>query len=304
MSSKNIVKCILCDMDGVLRIGSYPIQGVQNIFSYFKELKIQPIIITNECRYTNNKIYSDLKHMNIIKDTSIPLITSANVCKTWLENYIYTNKSKYSCFNVCTIGEKGLQENIKLIQSTNLHITHKYNSQKNTKNIIILGCLFNYTENHRKIIKEWLSQNTLIVKTCDDYSDPESNCILPNDILENFKCSADINVGKPDKNFSREVDKILKEKNLSQTKPEEILLIGDTMNTDIKMGKKLGYKTILVLSGNTKINDLKGYAYSPDYILPSIEYIKTMLNHLLVSASTAVSPEDSESFGSTCSARI
>ena len=36
MSSKNIVKCILCDMDGVLRIGNQPIAGLQNIFSYFK----------------------------------------------------------------------------------------------------------------------------------------------------------------------------------------------------------------------------------------------------------------------------
>ena len=155
MTFKNIVKCILCDMDGVLRIGSQPIPGVQNIFSYFKELKIQPIIITNECRYTNNKIYSDLKQMNILKDISVPLITSANVCKTWLENYIDINTSKYACFNVCIIGEKGLQENIKSIQSKKLCITYDYNSQTNIKNIIILGSLFNYTENHCKIIKKW-----------------------------------------------------------------------------------------------------------------------------------------------------
>ena len=302
MTFKNIVKCILCDMDGVLRIGSQPIPGVQNIFSYFKELKIQPIIITNECRYTNNKIYSDLKQMNILKDTSVPLITSANVCKTWLENYIDINTSKYACFNVCIIGEKGLQENIKSIQSKKLCITYDYNSQTNIKNIIILGSLFNYTENHCKIIKKWLSQNPLIVKSCDDYSDPESNCILPNDILEQFNHYADINVGKPDKNFSREINRLLKEKQLFQIKPEEILLIGDTMNTDIKMGKQLGYKTILVLSGNTKIYDLKSYTYSPDFIIPSIEYIKKFYNYSSETDSTSL--EDSESLGSTCSARI
>lgn len=278
MTFKNIVKCILCDMDGVLRIGSQPITGVQNIFSYFKELNIQPMIITNECRYTNKKIYDDLKDMKIIKDETIPLITSANVCKTWLENYMYDNN--YNDFNVCVIGEKGLQENIKSIQSNNLSIGTILHSNNTTHNIIILGSLFNYTENHKQIIKKWISNpSTLIVKTCDDNADPESNCILPNDILERFNRCADINVGKPDKNFSREINRLLKEKHLSHINPTEILLIGDTMNTDIKMGIELGYKTTLVLSGNTKIYDLKRYNYSPTYILPSLEFIKKIFNN-------------------------
>ena len=278
MSPKNIVKCILCDMDGVLRIGTQPIQGVQNIFYYFEELKIQPIIITNECRYTNKKIYDDLKNMKILKDDTIPLITCANVCKTWLEKYMYSNKFRYDKFNVCVIGEKGLQENIKAIKSKNLSINSNWELDNRTQNIIILGSLFNYTENHKKILKQWLSNtSTLIVKTCDDNADPESNCVLPNTILDNFNKVADVNVGKPDINFSQEVNRLLKQMDLSHIDSSEIMLVGDTMNTDIKMGIGLGYKTTLVLSGNTKIYDLKTYSYSPDYILPSLDFIKKIL---------------------------
>lgn len=280
MSPQNIVKCILCDMDGVLRIGNQPItERIQSIFYYFKQLKIQPIIITNECRYTNHKIYEDLLDMDIIdKSIDIPLITSANVCKSWLENYVYTNNNLYSKFNVCVIGEKGLKTTINEIKSVILNVDNKYCDNLDTKNILVLGSLFNYTQNQKQIISEWLSNpETLIVKTCDDYTDPEDNCILPNTILKQHNRTAHINTGKPDVNFTKEIQKLLKKYNLQNTKSEEIMLIGDSMNTDIKLGNKMNYKTTLVLSGNTKINDLGSYTYKPDYIIPSISNIKLLV---------------------------
>lgn len=280
MSPKNIVKCILCDMDGVLRIGNRPIaERMQSIFYYLKELKISPIIITNECRYTNKKIYDDLFDMDIIdKALDIPLITSANVCKSWLEKYIYTNKDIYNKFNVCVIGEKGLKTNISSINNISLTIDSDYSNNSYTKNVLIIGSLFNYTQNQKKLVKEWLSYpETLIVKTCDDNTDPEDNCILPNTILKQHNKTADINVGKPDINYITEIQNLLKKYHLHTIKANEIMLIGDSMNTDIKLGNKMNYKTTLVLSGNTKINDLGSYSYKPDYIIPSISNIKLLL---------------------------
>ena len=63
MSLKNIIKVALLDMGGVLRIGTRAICGATNVFSYLKSLHIQPMIITNECRYTNKQIKKDLKKM-------------------------------------------------------------------------------------------------------------------------------------------------------------------------------------------------------------------------------------------------
>lgn len=285
-STRNIVKCILCDMDGVLRIGSQSIEGIQNIFSYFTELKIQPIIITNECRYTNEKIYDDLERMCILdKKDKVPLITSANVTKTWLQNYIYENKNHNYTYNICVIGEKGLKTNIESIYSyselksnNSIKLSSKWDSRDNVKNILIIGCLFNYTENQKNIVKEWIQHNqTLVVKTCDDHSDPEDNCTLPNTILKSFNREADVTTGKPDVNFSREINLILKQNNLSQIQKNEIMLVGDTMNTDIKMGKLLNYQTVLVLSGNTKKCDIPNYVYRPEYVLSSIKDIHQLL---------------------------
>jgi NagD protein len=50
----------------------------------------------------------------------------------------------------------------------------------------------------------------------------------------------------------------------------ETIMIGDTMETDILGGVPMGYRTILVLTGSTKREDLAKYAYQPDMGVASI----------------------------------
>jgi NagD protein len=54
----------------------------------------------------------------------------------------------------------------------------------------------------------------------------------------------------------------------------ETTVIGDTMDTDIQGGVQMGYKTILVLSGITKKEELKNYAFRPDLVVESVKEIK------------------------------
>lgn len=57
----------------------------------------------------------------------------------------------------------------------------------------------------------------------------------------------------------------------------ETTIIGDTMGTDIQGGVQMGYKTILVLSGITKEEELSRYAFKPDMIVDSVNEIKLPL---------------------------
>ena len=54
----------------------------------------------------------------------------------------------------------------------------------------------------------------------------------------------------------------------------ETTIIGDTMDTDIRGGVQMGYKTILVLSGITKREHLSRFAYKPDMVVESVGDIK------------------------------
>ncbi|WP_165249812.1 HAD-IIA family hydrolase [Paludisphaera soli] len=51
---------------------------------------------------------------------------------------------------------------------------------------------------------------------------------------------------------------------------DQAVVIGDTMETDILGGVQLGFKTVLVLSGGTRREDLADYAYQPDQVVDSI----------------------------------
>jgi NagD protein len=57
----------------------------------------------------------------------------------------------------------------------------------------------------------------------------------------------------------------------------ETTVIGDTMDTDIQGGVQMGYKTILVLSGITKLEELKRYAFKPDLVVNSVNEIQLPL---------------------------
>ncbi len=54
----------------------------------------------------------------------------------------------------------------------------------------------------------------------------------------------------------------------------ETTVVGDTMETDIEGGIQMGYKTILVLSGIAKKEDISHYAFKPDLVVSTVEQIQ------------------------------
>ena len=75
----------------------------------------------------------------------------------------------------------------------------------------------------------------------------------------------DVQVGKPSILTIKAALKIL------QLAPEECVMIGDRLETDIRMGIEAGMKTALVLSGITTHEDLRGTVWTPDYVMPSVK---------------------------------
>ncbi|MCG6536457.1 MAG: HAD hydrolase-like protein, partial [Syntrophales bacterium LBB04] len=61
-------------------------------------------------------------------------------------------------------------------------------------------------------------------------------------------------------------------------KAEECILIGDRIETDIRMGIESGMKTALVMTGVTTLEILEASPIKPDYVFPSISEVETLLN--------------------------
>jgi len=60
-------------------------------------------------------------------------------------------------------------------------------------------------------------------------------------------------------------------------KPEDCILIGDRLETDIKMGKESGIATGIVLTGVTDEKTLKETAIPPDFVFQSIADVENLL---------------------------
>jgi arabinose operon protein AraL len=75
----------------------------------------------------------------------------------------------------------------------------------------------------------------------------------------------DVQIGKPSILTIKAALKLL------QLKPEECVMIGDRVETDIRMGIEAGMRTALVLSGITTEEDLRGTVWTPDYVLESVK---------------------------------
>jgi len=78
-------------------------------------------------------------------------------------------------------------------------------------------------------------------------------------------------VGKPGPVMMRSARKAL------GLETAETTVIGDTMDTDIQGGVQMGYKTILVLSGITKREELQKYAFKPDLVVDSVNDLQLPL---------------------------
>jgi ribonucleotide monophosphatase NagD (HAD superfamily) len=63
-------------------------------------------------------------------------------------------------------------------------------------------------------------------------------------------------------------------------RPEECILIGDRLETDIKMGKESGIATGIVLTGVTSeesLREIKHTPAQPDFVFQSIADVENLL---------------------------
>ena len=58
--------------------------------------------------------------------------------------------------------------------------------------------------------------------------------------------------------------------------PADCYMIGDRLETDIKMGNEFGLKSVLVLTGITTREMLGSTSYTPSYIVDSIKHVPAL----------------------------
>ncbi len=242
----------LIDMDGVIYRGTELIPGADQFIKRLTTEKIPFLFLTNNSQRTRRDIVTKISRMGInVKEEQV------FSCAMATARFLAQQKPNGTAF---VIGEGGLLNSMHNNGYSIVDHDPDYVvvGEGRTFNMEMIESAVRMILNGAKLIATNLDPN------CPTHHGLRPGCGAIVAMLETATGIKAFSVGKPSPVMMRMARKEL------ELTTAETYMIGDTMETDILGGVQMGYKTILVLSGGTKRDDLIRYAYRPDVIVDSV----------------------------------
>jgi NagD protein len=246
-----MAKGFLIDMDGVIYSGNDLIPGADAFIAELKRRKVPFLFLTNNSQRTPRDVVNKLVGIGIEAE-EVDVFTSA-MATGW---FLARQKPYGSAY---VLGEGGLL--------TSLH-ENGYSLVTQNPDFVVVGEGRNFTLEMVNNAVDMILSGAKLVATNLDPSPKKKGWINLGikavvSMIEEATGVKAFSVGKPSPVMMRVARKKLGLNTVDTT------MIGDTMDTDILGGIQVGYRTILTLSGVSKPEDLKGYAFAPDVIVNS-----------------------------------
>jgi NagD protein len=242
----------LIDMDGVIYRGSELIAGAARFVNMLRQSDTPFLFLTNNSQRTRRDVATKLRRMGIQAEER-----HVFTCAMATARFLAQQKPNGTAY---VIGEGGL-----------LHALHTngYSIVDHDPDYVVVGEGRAITFEMFETAVRMIQKGAKLVATNLDPNCPTQQGMRPGcgaivALLETATGRKAFSVGKPSPVMMRAARKEL---GLSA---DETIMIGDTMETDILGGVQMGYRTILVLSGSTRKEDVEHYAYRPDTIVESL----------------------------------
>lgn len=242
----------LIDMDGVIYRGSELIPGADRFIRELRDNNVPFLFLTNNSQRNRRDVATKLQRLNIDVEED-----HVFTCAMATARFLSRQKPNGTAF---VIGEGGL---LTALHSNGYSIVDKdpdyvVVGEGRTLNFEMVEAALRMILNGSKLIATNLDPN------CPTQAGMRPGCGSIVAMLEAAAGVKAFSVGKPSPVMLRAA-----QSEIGLTS-EQTVMIGDTMDTDILGGVQSGCKTILVLSGGTRREDLSRYAYFPDRIVDSI----------------------------------
>lgn len=266
-------KAVFFDAFGVLKNHKGLISGVENTFSYLEEQGIDYYILTNDASRSPEKLAQWYREQNIPQITVDRIISSGMLAKDWLKLKIKSGRIAYL----------GTQQSAHYLRHIGLETISTHDLDLD--DIDDIKCLvflddegFDWNNDINKVINLLRKKTMNVIVANTDVRYPTSRTDIAvavgglANMVEKILSRQFIRFGKPDAQmFMFGYERANKKQELSR---DEILMVGDTLSTDIIGGNKFGMDTVLVLSGNTLPDNaktkIKSQGIIPTYICDSI----------------------------------
>ncbi len=253
-SFKSVVsnyKTVFFDAFGVLKNYKGLIPGIENTFTYLEEQGINYFILTNDASRSPLQLAEKYQRLGIPNITEDKIVSSGMLAKEYL-----TLKVKKGA-----VAFLGTEESAHYIETNDLKtvpISTLDIEKVNEINALVFLDDEGFDWNHdiNKVVNLLRMRNIPAIVANTDYAYPVTKHQVAiavgslADMVETIVGKQFIRFGKPDAqmfNFAYEHSIT----NGVKVSKDEILMVGDTLITDIIGGNKFGLDTVLVLTGNT-----------------------------------------------------
>lgn len=266
-------KAVFLDSYGVIKNYKGLIEGVQNTINFLREKGIAIRILTNDASRSQQQQAESFYKLGLKGIDMHEIVTSGMMARQFLQDKILSGK----------IGYLGTENSAHYILQSGLeHISVSNIDLLSIDDISAFVFLddegFDWNVDINKTVNLLRRKNIPVIVANSDKLYPVSK----NDVavatggiaklVESMLNKKFIHFGKPDSQmFMYAFDELNQFGSFSKN---EILMVGDNLNTDILGGNKFGLKTTLVLSGNTNAKDaglqIQASGIIPDFVCPSI----------------------------------
>jgi len=243
------LRALLLDMDGVLWRDTEPIGDLPALVQKIEAKGLQTAFVTNNATKTVEQYQEKFRGFGV-KIPAERIHTSSKVAAHILSQQ-HPNRG-----NVYVIGERGLREAI-----------HDQGFQINENNplAVVVGLDRYLTYEKLATATRLIRAGAAFIGTNPDRTLPSPDGQVPGagSILAALEASTGVKptiIGKPEPAL---LDSALAQLGIL---PEESLMVGDRVETDVVAGQKAGCRTALLLSGVTGKAAARAWKPAPDYI--------------------------------------
>ncbi len=245
-------KGIICDMDGVIYHGNRLLPGVQEFVNWMQEEGKRFLFLTNSSERTPRELQQKLARLGLDVDES-HFYTSA------LATAAFLSQQAPGC-SVFAIGDAGLLNALYDAGITMNDVNPDY---------VVVGEGRTYTFETITQAINLVNKGAKLIGANSDITGPIDGGIAPAcralmSPIEIATGKQAYYLGKPNPLMMRTGMKLL------GCDPEETVIVGDRMDTDIIVGIESNIETILVLSGVSTRETIRQFAYRPDVILDGV----------------------------------
>jgi len=247
------MRAVISDMDGVLWRGSQPMPGLAEFFAFLRRRNLRFILATNNATRTPAQYAARLAEFGV-QVSEAEVLTSGDV----VADYLTTAAQPGT--RVFVVGEAALAQSIQ---------ARGFVVSDDAAEIVVAALDRQLTYAKLAHATRLIRNGARFIGTNPDKTWPSETDITPGAgaVLAFLEAATDVKpfiVAKP--------EPVIFQQALARmgSRPEETVMIGDRLETDILGGQRVGIKTILVLSGVSTEADGERVGIRPDWTFRDI----------------------------------